>query len=40
MELERLYNALKQSVEESDARMTSHETQLSELKNGFESKVD
>lgn len=40
MELERLYNALKQSVEESDARMTSHETQLSELKNSFESKVD
>jgi len=37
MELERFYNTLKLSMEESDARMASHETQLRELKNSSDS---
>ena len=40
MELERLYSTLKISMEEADARMSAHETMLSELKNFSESSVE
>ena len=40
IELERLYNALKTSMEEADARMCSHETQMSELRNQVDSHVE
>ena len=40
MELERLYNALKTGMEEADARMCSHETQISELRNQVDTTVE
>ena len=40
MEFERLYQTLKLSVEEADARMCSHETQLSEMKNQADSQLE
>lgn len=40
MEFERLYQTLKLSVEEADARMSSHETQLSEMKNQADSQLE
>ena len=40
MEFERLYQTLKLSVEEADARMSSHETQLSEMKNLADSQLE
>ena len=40
IELERLYSALKLSSEETDARLSVHETKLSELRNSLESSLD
>ena len=40
MEIERLYSALKTSMEEADARMCAHETQISEIRNIAETHVE
>ena len=40
MELERLYSALKTSMEEADARMCTHETMISEIKNLADNSVE
>lgn len=38
-ELERLYTALKTSMEEVDGRMSSHESQMSEIRNQLDAQV-